>query len=55
MEQLNSLSYLENVVREILRLYAPGPGTTRTATEDVVLPVSEPYLDQMGQKRSEIR
>lgn len=55
MDQLNSLPYLENVVREVLRLYPAEPHTLRIATEDVVIPVSEPYLDRKGSKRSEIR
>jgi cytochrome P450 len=55
MDQLNSLPYLENVVREVLRLHAPVPGTMRSATEDVILPVSEPYRDRDGKTRSEIR
>jgi cytochrome P450 len=55
MDQLNSLPYLENVVREVLRFHAPVAGTMRVATEEVVIPVSEPYLDRSGRKRSEIR
>jgi hypothetical protein len=54
MEQLNSLPYLENVVREILRLYPPGPSVARCSTEDTIIPVSEPYLDQMGTQKSGI-
>jgi cytochrome P450 len=55
MDQLNSLPYVENIVREVLRLYPPVPATFRQATEDTVLPVAEPYIDRLGRKRSDIR
>ncbi|KAF7338939.1 Cytochrome P450 [Mycena venus] len=48
MEQLNSLPYLENVVREILRVHAPVPSLERIATQDDVLPLSKPYIDKAG-------
>lgn len=41
MDELNSLKYLDAVVRETMRLHAPVPSTTREATkDDVSLPLS---------------
>ncbi|KAL0575385.1 hypothetical protein V5O48_006598 [Marasmius crinis-equi] len=42
MDQLNELPYLDAVVRETLRVHPPVPSTTREATQDGVLPLSEP-------------
>ncbi|KAF9265908.1 cytochrome P450 [Marasmius fiardii PR-910] len=42
MDELNSLPYLDAVVRETLRLHAPVPTTTRMAVRDTVLPLNEP-------------
>ncbi|KAJ7177140.1 cytochrome P450 [Mycena filopes] len=48
MEDLNSFAYLENVVREVMRLHAPVMFTQRMAMEDDVLPLSKPYIDRHG-------
>ncbi|KAJ7138836.1 cytochrome P450 [Mycena filopes] len=48
MEDLNSLSYLESVVREVMRVHAPAVFTQRMAMEDDVLPLSKPYIDRQG-------
>ncbi|KAJ7473689.1 cytochrome P450 monooxygenase [Mycena galericulata] len=48
MEELNSLTYLENVVRETMRVHSPVVFTTRMAMEDDVLPLSKPYIDKEG-------
>ncbi|KAJ7838268.1 cytochrome P450 [Mycena leptocephala] len=48
MDQLNSLPYLESVVREVLRVYAPVPALERIAMQDDVLPLSRPYIDTAG-------
>ncbi|KAJ7447523.1 cytochrome P450 [Mycena galericulata] len=48
MEEINSLPYLENVVRETMRVHAPVVFTTRMAMEDDVLPLSTPYIDKEG-------
>ncbi|KAJ4377219.1 hypothetical protein N0V83_000042 [Neocucurbitaria cava] len=36
--QLKSMPYLQNTIKEVLRLYPPLPGNLRAATEDTVLP-----------------
>lgn len=36
MDELNSLKYMDWVVRETMRLYAPVPSTVRMATKDDV-------------------
>ncbi len=54
-EELNSLPYLDAVVRENLRLYSPVSSTTRTAAEDCVIPLSEPIVKSDGSKMSALR
>ncbi|KAJ7676712.1 cytochrome P450 [Mycena polygramma] len=49
MDELNSLPYLESVVREVLRVYAPVTFLDRVALEDDVLPLSKPYIDNTGE------
>ncbi|KAJ6475991.1 cytochrome P450 [Mycena vitilis] len=49
MDELNSLPYLESVVREVLRVYAPVTFLDRVALEDDVLPLSKPYIDSTGE------
>ncbi|KAJ3573306.1 hypothetical protein NP233_g2502 [Leucocoprinus birnbaumii] len=48
MDELNSLSYLDAVVREALRLYAPVTSTLRVTTKDDVIPLDEPVVDRTG-------
>ncbi|KAJ6457452.1 cytochrome P450 [Mycena vitilis] len=48
MDELNALPYLDCVVRETLRLHAPVPATMRVATQDDVVPLSQPYTDTKG-------
>jgi cytochrome P450 len=55
LEMLNALVYLDGVFREALRLYAPVSGSQRVATEDDVIPLSEPVLDKHGRLMTEIR
>jgi hypothetical protein len=55
MEQLNSLPYLEGVVREDLRLHAPVSGTHRIAMHDAEIPLQKPFKDKQGVLRSTVR
>ncbi|KAJ7657193.1 cytochrome P450 [Mycena polygramma] len=48
MDELNSLPYLESVVRETMRAHSPVVFVNRMAMEDDVLPLSKPYLDKAG-------
>ncbi|KAJ7182982.1 cytochrome P450 [Mycena crocata] len=52
MDELNSLPYLENVVRETMRVHAPVSFTIRVAMEDDILPLSKPYMDTKGKVQS---
>ena len=54
MEQLNALPYLDKVVHESLRLYAPVTGINRIAMKDDVLPTHAPYTDCGGNVCREI-
>jgi cytochrome P450 len=55
MEQLNSLSYLEGVLRESLRLYSPTSFTQRVAHHDMVIPLQKPFTDEHGVLQNTIR
>uniref|UniRef100_A0A0W0FWP6 Cytochrome p450 n=2 Tax=Moniliophthora roreri TaxID=221103 RepID=A0A0W0FWP6_MONRR len=55
MDQLNALPYLDCVVRESLRLYAPVPTTSRVATRDDIIPLAAPYRDKYGTWHDEFR
>jgi len=55
MDQLNSLPYLDLVVRETLRVHAPVPSTMRVAMKDDVLPLSKPFTDRKGNVHEGIR
>ncbi|KAJ6605398.1 cytochrome P450 [Mycena vulgaris] len=48
MDELNSLPYLEMVIRETMRVHAPVVFTQRMAMEDDVLPLAKPYIDKDG-------
>ena len=54
-DQLNALPYLEGVVREALRLYAPVSAVQRIAMEDTVIPLQKPFKDSRGIMQSSIR
>jgi len=54
-EELNSLPYLDGVVRENLRLTPPVTTTSRMATEDCIIPLSEPIVKSDGSKMFELR
>ncbi|KZP22742.1 cytochrome P450 [Athelia psychrophila] len=53
-KQLDGLPYLDAVVRETLRLYAPVPFVERTARKDTVLPLSQPIVGIDGTDIHEI-
>ncbi|KAI0673974.1 cytochrome P450 [Trametes maxima] len=55
MDELMELPYLDNVVRETLRLHCPIIMLVREAQHDDVLPVSEPFTDRLGNTHNEIR
>jgi len=48
MDELNSLSYLDSVVRETLRLHSPVTGTMKVAVKDDVVPLGTPFVDKKG-------
>ncbi|KAJ7067546.1 cytochrome P450 [Mycena amicta] len=50
LDQLNALPYLEQVVRETLRVHAPVPFRQRTAMADDVIPLSKPVIDKQGRE-----
>ncbi|KAJ7691358.1 cytochrome P450 [Mycena rosella] len=54
MDELNSLPYLEMVVRETMRVHAPAVFTQRMAMEDDVLPLSKPYVDKYGKSHDSL-
>ncbi|KAJ7776946.1 cytochrome P450 [Mycena maculata] len=54
MDDLNSLPYLDNVVRETLRVHSPVVFVDRQATEDDVLPLSQPYIDKQGKSHDSL-
>ncbi|KAJ7636383.1 cytochrome P450 [Roridomyces roridus] len=54
MDELNSLEYLENVVRESMRLHSPVEYTIRQAMADDVLPLRKSYADRNGRTYSSI-
>jgi hypothetical protein len=55
MDELESLTYLDYVVREVLRLHAPIPSSVRVAMKDDLLPLSKPFVDRRGHVQDGIR
>ena len=55
MDDLNGLPYMDAVVRETLRLYAPVAAVEREAEKDDCIPLSKPFTDKEGILRDEIR
>jgi len=48
MDELNSLSYLDSVVRETLRTHSPVTGTMKVAVKDDVVPLGTPFVNKKG-------
>ena len=55
VDEILALPYLDFVVRETLRLYAPVTATVRVAAKDDILPVTAPFRDRYGKLQNEIR
>ncbi|KAN0109578.1 cytochrome P450 [Russula decolorans] len=55
MDELNGMTYLDYVTREVLRLHSPVQNTVRAPMKDTVVPLSEPFIDRHGVKRHELR
>ena len=53
--ELNALPYLDAVVREILRVYAPVYITDRAAVKDDIVPLKTPIVGTDGRVMSEIQ
>lgn len=54
VEDLNSLTYLDAVVRETLRFHPPVENTFRVAIKDDVIPLDKPFTRLDGQVRDYI-
>jgi hypothetical protein len=54
MDELNSLPYLEQVIRETMRVHAPAAFTQRMAVEDDLLILSKPYIDKEGKSHDSL-
>ncbi|KAI0822367.1 cytochrome P450 [Trametes gibbosa] len=55
MDELMALPYLDAVVRETLRLYAPVPRTMRVAQKDDIIPLGSPVTDRCGNMHDHIK
>ncbi|KAJ7075289.1 cytochrome P450 [Mycena belliarum] len=55
LEELNSLPYLDCVVRETLRAHSPVPSTGRVALAGDIIPLAQPYTDTQGNIHDTIR
>lgn len=53
-DEINALPYLDAVVRETLRVYAPVPGMVRVASEDCHVPLAKPFIDTNGRKHDQL-
>lgn len=55
LDALARLPYLENVVRESIRVHSPATSTMRTVARDTdAIPVRSPFVDRTGALRHSI-
>ncbi|KZV96650.1 cytochrome P450 [Exidia glandulosa HHB12029] len=54
-DTLNALPYLDQVIREVLRLHTVATFLTRQAMEDDVVPLAKPIVDRHGRTLSHIK
>ena len=54
MDELNSLPYMDMVIKETLRHHSPVPMTLRMAMQDDIIPVDVPFTDKKGRLRDHI-
>lgn len=55
MEQLDSLVYMDWVVRETMRVYPPVPTSVRRAMKDDIIPLEQPFIDENGVEQHSFR
>lgn len=55
MGELDTLPFLDAVVKESMRVFAPAPNVGREAAFDIVIPVGEGYKDRRGVVQTEIK
>lgn len=53
-DTLNSLTYLDATVHEILRLMAPVPSTRRDSRVDATIPLANPVIGRDGKMIHEV-
>jgi len=53
-EQILHLPYLDQVIRESLRLHSPASSTMRISTTTDIIPTSEPWIGRDGEERKGI-
>lgn len=54
MDELNSLTYFDAVVKECLRLHSPFENTLRVAQRDDIIPLSKPFVNRAGIAKDQI-
>ena len=54
MDELNSLPYMDMVIKETLRHHSPVPMTLRMAMQDDIILVDVPFTDKKGRLRDHI-
>lgn len=55
MAELDSLPYLDAVVKEGLRMHPAIPGTMRVAEKDDIIPLEKHFVDTRGRVQHTIR